>query len=485
MKYTYLLGLLAVLFLAGCEDLEDTYEDYVGDGPVRYLAKCTSVEVLSGWNRLIVSWENKLDPNREAILVHCEADGYLYDTVLDANATSCIIRGLADATYSVSVAARDKAGNTSLTNDEVRSGRPYTLSHEGVQGYTRGIVKHIFLGDNLVLFMGTKTDKMLEFVVHYTGTDGKRYDYDVYSEGLNTIFLRGVKASEPVVLTRKGLLEEGPDVIPFPDVTLETNVVNMAGDFSGYLQERYGNVDVNRTNLELDYDLSSIEDILYFKDLKKLELGKNRYYGKTKKMSAISVAANRKRAEECIAFMQEVIGLEVVNYGSHYGAFGIPAETPELPQDLVLMDTEGFTVENSIEGSAPDFESYMLLDNDPTSLWETVLEKGERRIYDLTIDMKEVREVKGLKIVQADVSTSVRNYLPNAITIYVSEDGKTWTNPCSIAECRLGVCVGETKLLNFTSPRNARYIRLTVKDTYYGSGSNMRAGCVLGDVLPF
>ena len=59
----------------------------------------------------------------------------------------------------------------------------------------------------------------------------------------------------------------------------------------------------------------------------------------------------------------------------------------------------------------------MLLDNDPTSLWETVLEKGERRIYDLTIDMKEVREVKGLKIVQADVSTSVRNYLPNAITI--------------------------------------------------------------------
>ena len=46
MKYTYLLGLLAVLFLAGCEDLEDTYEDYVGDGPVRYLAKCTSVERL-------------------------------------------------------------------------------------------------------------------------------------------------------------------------------------------------------------------------------------------------------------------------------------------------------------------------------------------------------------------------------------------------------------------------------------------------------
>ena len=484
MKYTYLLGLLAVLFLAGCEDLEDTYEDYVGDGPVRYLAKCTSVEVLSGWNRLIVSWENKLDPNREAILVHCEADGYLYDTVLDANATSCIIRGLADATYSVSVAARDKAGNTSLTNDEVRSGRPYTLSHEGVQGYTRGIVKHIFLGDNLVLFMGTKTDKMLEFVVHYTGTDGERHAYDVYSEGLNTIFLRGVKASEPVVLTRKGLLEEGPDVIPFPDVTLETNVVNLTGDFRGYLQERYGNVDVNRTNLELDYDLSSIEDILYFSHLEKLELGKNRYYNTTKTMSAITVTANRKRAEECVAFMQEVIGLEVVNYGTHYGNLGTNAGASELPE-VELMDTEGFTVENSIEDSAPDFESYMLLDNDPTTLWETVLEKGERRVYDLTIDMQEVREVKGLKIVQANVTTSVRNYLPNAITVYVSEDGKTWTNPCSIEECRLGVCVGETKLLNFTSPRNARYIRLTVKDTYYGSGSNMRAGCVLGDVLPF
>ena len=35
MKYTtILLSLLAFLSFAGCEDLEDTYEEYAGDGPV-------------------------------------------------------------------------------------------------------------------------------------------------------------------------------------------------------------------------------------------------------------------------------------------------------------------------------------------------------------------------------------------------------------------------------------------------------------------
>ena len=50
--------MLALLFAAGCEDLKDTYDDYAGDGPVRYMARCTDVKVESGWECLRVFWKN-------------------------------------------------------------------------------------------------------------------------------------------------------------------------------------------------------------------------------------------------------------------------------------------------------------------------------------------------------------------------------------------------------------------------------------------
>ena len=38
------IGLLfAMLVMVSCESLEDTYEDFAGNGPVRYLGKCTDL----------------------------------------------------------------------------------------------------------------------------------------------------------------------------------------------------------------------------------------------------------------------------------------------------------------------------------------------------------------------------------------------------------------------------------------------------------
>ena len=41
----YLWILLAFLGLVGCDDLEDTYSDYAGDGQIRYLTKCNDVKI--------------------------------------------------------------------------------------------------------------------------------------------------------------------------------------------------------------------------------------------------------------------------------------------------------------------------------------------------------------------------------------------------------------------------------------------------------
>ena len=60
-KLYYIICLLATWVVVGCEDLEDTYDEFTGDGRIRYLGKCMNVEMHPGWNRIRVIWENNTD----------------------------------------------------------------------------------------------------------------------------------------------------------------------------------------------------------------------------------------------------------------------------------------------------------------------------------------------------------------------------------------------------------------------------------------
>ena len=60
-KWIHIIWILCALFWVGCEDLEDTYDEYAGDGMIRYVGKCSNLEVQSGWNRLKVKWKGNLD----------------------------------------------------------------------------------------------------------------------------------------------------------------------------------------------------------------------------------------------------------------------------------------------------------------------------------------------------------------------------------------------------------------------------------------
>ena len=64
-----------MLILGGCESLEDTYKDYAGDGPIRYLVKCDDLDVNAGWNRLVVSWNSVDDPIIDKVKVSWTVDG--------------------------------------------------------------------------------------------------------------------------------------------------------------------------------------------------------------------------------------------------------------------------------------------------------------------------------------------------------------------------------------------------------------------------
>ena len=492
MKYTFLLGLLACLFFAGCEDLEETYEDFSGDGPIRYLSKCKDVKVQSGWERLVVEWRNDLDPNRNGVWVRCQSDAVLRDTLLPADCDSCSFNNLADATYNVTVAAVSNSGDTSLLM--TAAGRPYTYAHESVMGFPRGISKHIFLKDRLVIFLSVGTPEMLDFVLHYTGTDGSRKDYPLSFSSWDTSYevLEDVDPEGEVVLSRKGLLEGCSDTITFEDYTLEKDLVNMAADFENALLERYGEVDLDRTELDLDYDLGDMTDLLYFQNLQTLRLGANRYYGGQYGNPTAELTQDQYSAIFAMQTLMEVNpDFKVLNYGEQYGLYGyptciemLPLRTKEdLPEDLELLETTGFVVTHSVEGETGETElennGYLLDDNDAT-VWEASINQN-RRTHNLVIDMQEVKTVKGLKITQANVLTSGRSYKPSSISISVSVDGNTWTNPCHTVQNTLGTGDGEIKLLDFAAEQQVRYIRISVRDILYDEYNS----CILGDVMPY
>ena len=302
MRNILLLSLLACFCFAACEDLEDTYDDFVGDGPIDYLATCSEVTVSPGWERLVVTWKNHLDPFRSGVWVQCVSNTDTLQMEVAANDTICEFRGLSDATYVVSVAPVSETGDTALV--ATGTGRPYTLAHESVMGYGRGIQKYMFVKNNLVMFMGTRPSGATQLILEYTDPAGNPQELSLinnFSSANKNILLEDVDASSPVRLHRKGLLGDCVDTITFPVVDLDPELVNMDVDFQNRLLERYGTIDYATETLELDYDLPTIEDILYFPNLTKLELGKNRYYDAyeyTRTTSAISGGDDYEAREE-------------------------------------------------------------------------------------------------------------------------------------------------------------------------------------------
>ena len=61
-KLYYIIGLIVASFAtASSESLEETYDEFSGDGMIRYVGKCADVEVNPGWERLQVVWKHNIE----------------------------------------------------------------------------------------------------------------------------------------------------------------------------------------------------------------------------------------------------------------------------------------------------------------------------------------------------------------------------------------------------------------------------------------
>ncbi|MEY8591991.1 DUF4998 domain-containing protein [Butyricimonas hominis] len=486
----YITCLLAVVvMLASCsESLEETYEDYAGDGKIRYVGKCSGLAVIPGWKRLTAKWKNSQDVTIENIKVLWSTSDLRDSVLLPAVDTSCDIRNLENGTYRVDVCSVDKNGRTSLV--ETMYGRPYTEEHEVVRTFTRGITKFYKIGNNLAFFLDSWSDNIEAITLHYTGTNQNAVDYPLTREVFNQQFvvLGDVDTSKPITVKRSGKLEGCPDLILFEDYELEDEL-NVSSDFKYVMQWRYGLQDRTEEQLrdfrhfldtvkvlEFDYDMTTFEDILYCKNLQKVVLGKNRYLHpeyRFSRLAEMSTLREERRSIRALNAVSELLGVTIERYNTHYfKGFSKPTNMVEMGNpgvpDLEFIPVSMIdTITDSQEVDSFDSSLESLIDNDPSTWWEPMV-SPLLRSHEIVIALKEAQVVNGVKVAQKTIDPSMdrisQYYMPKLIRLQYSSDQVIWTDVTFISENILGNGSGEITLFPMKEPKEIKYLKVIVDD---------------------
>ncbi|MGL5683089.1 MAG: DUF4998 domain-containing protein [Marinifilaceae bacterium] len=488
------LLLLIIVTMVGCESLEDTYKDFSGDGMIRYLGGCSEVEAIPGWRKLNLVWQIQKDPMISSVKISWRNGNLTNDTIVEHTVDTLQLSNLLDGIYEIEISTLDKDNNSS--SPYIIYARAFTPEHENVRAFTRGVSKHFFVANNM-FFTLDRWQKSISYIhIHYTHINGTEKVFnlkDFYFES-GFAMISDVDVSKPVSIVRKGTVEGCVEPIEFEPIYLE-KTASFTSDFKKAIKERYGIDEIteswinSREDLELDYSISTLEDILYFPNLKKVVFGKNRYlhpdFLATNEEASKIDEDNRSLSIRALSMYQMWMAMDredenaVVyeQYNRHY----IPEfwemtdykGNPTIPV-LNYLDTENWTIKNSVE-DGPDYDSEIdnLLDGDPMTTWEVEAQSSSTRMHQLVIDMKKEQTISGFQITQKTFDpktdkTSAR-YLPKNIKIQVSTDQVTWKNATYVENNTLGNTNGEITLLPMSQPQTVRYIRLSVSDLLYGS----------------
>lgn len=478
MKKIYLWLLLPLLILGGCESLEDTYKDYAGDGPIRYLVKCDDLDVKAGWNRLVVSWKSVDDPIIDKVKVSWTVDGIGRDTLLERGTVACSLPCDGNFTYQVSVANMDKHGNTSLA--VTQAGRPYSPEHEQVLIFPTMVNKHFYVQDRLALVLDEWGNQIDSIAFVYTSAgQGKRTVIKSAPESLYYLLEDKIDAETTLTVYSYGHLEGCVDAIVV-STELERARVYTDG-FKALMLTRYGIAELTEEavagleTLEIDYDIDSFEDIMNMPGLKKLVLGKNRHL--SEEVLGQDVSASKITDLEISKFAMEVMAelvsdFKVERYNKHYFPetydFVEEKGNPVLP-DLTYLNNETWTYECVVTPKEGEYYSqgYERLFDLNAKAWAPFAHYVSLE-YEITVDMQEMKRVNGFAIEQvaSDIATSPREraFMARKVQVQFSVDGSVWTEAIDYT---LGTTLGEIDLLSIAAPTNARYLKFVLTDQNY------------------
>lgn len=558
------VALFSALLAAGCgESLEETYDEFSGDGMIRYVGKCAEVSVNPGWERLQVVWKHNIDAGIKKVKITWQSEqgggekfvepyqpesGKLMDTFY--------IENLSDAMYTVRVSNVAADDRESLV--EEKYGRPYSLAHEDLYSFSRGITAFSRMGDKLAVMLEADNENVKEMLLCFKDKAGKEHIWDMKAHandslsyelygmdmklGRDYLFLlpdeEGVEMDfdQPITVRRKGMLEGCVDEIHFEDVKLDLNERLWTAPFAQTMLAAYGpkweeKVESLET-LELDYDLSSFQNLMYFPKLKKVVLGKNRY------MPAASAKKFYSTTDEymglvMLQFLKSTReDFSVERYNNHYfngkddfmntfvQAYKLAGKLTDLKlvekksanldakPAYTLMDTTGWTVtcSDTMSNGYKDNGAAMLLFDTPRRIlvdygWTEMEEEVEvyfqpaptlgSAVVTVTYDMKEPKAIQGFKVGQYSRNDKGdTDYLLSNIKIELSVDGYAWTNATyTDGSAVIGNSPGEETYIpipeDLQVKDGVRYVRLTMANRNVGTISGMATYSLrLGKFIP-
>lgn len=490
-----ILSVIGIIVTVSCQNIKDTYDS--GDGEIRYIGMCTNLTTTPGWKRIVVKWDNNIDPIIYKIKLKWSDDNMADSILLDKGITEYSIPNLENNTYEIEVSSLDKNGNASLSNTIYA--RPYTEEHEEVKSFTRIIAKQYFIGNQLILSFSGWQNGIDSAILQYTKKDGTKGEStlteDITSEALYTLPVE-INPNQPVTLYRKGRISDCPDEIVFEPYILSRQKT-YSSDIKDFFKTKYGlgseqisndeiineNWAENAEVLELDGDFNSFEDLLNFPKLKKLILGKNTYLtergvedenrGQYKLYSPIS-------SKLALDVLHLHTGLQIERYNKHYR---------NLPKLSYLKDMGAAKLPNldlydlskaNISLSPSDIEGYnshpnFLFDGNLASCWQP-LQTTTQQTYSIVIDLEKEVEASGVKVVQKSFSVydNDQDIAPQRIIIEIAGNAGTFKDATHKHDNYIGTSSGQTILLPFTKDKQkVRYLRCTIPSQYYHGNYNV------------
>lgn len=524
MRNILYLLIIAVLTLTACESMEDTYSKY--DTPKeRYVGKCDSLKVETGWERIRLTWKNSVDASISNIVLIREDDLGNVDTlILPPDTEMYYAENLDDRTYRFFIYAVDSIRDLKSLpiSTYVKAFNDNTDVVKALKIVER---KSYFLNNSdgterLILLFSSGTRYIEDCTVHYI-SNGEAQETLItdadFDKGIKKI--SKLDAGTEVAISSKMKLEECIDTIVFAPYALDRSLRNFNADFLVALMDQLQTDDVTPyldtlSVLHINYNIRSLEDIMYLPNLDTLVLAKRRRcynqadfsalydnFGTTypEKFSHVdelfldvsAYAINEKRSSQNVAKMNVDIYRPHFNKlaSKFYGERILDAiEEEEIPvqptdylnwkisfNDSTYYDNESpgnnYTTQYPIEG--PIFGRMWTSGSRPKLLpfsWKSKEIPGKIATHEFICDMNYERSITGFRFDQIRESAQAV-FAPRGIDIFLSKDGQNWVSALVQPTFRVGNLPEEITVFNYPQPKRARYFKLVVSDVVTNSNN--------------
>ncbi len=301
-----LLIILSALFLfIGCESQYDTYEDVAGGGKIRYVGKVSGLKIESGWERFVLSWDATNDPTVTKYMLVWSGDGERDTAFIDGSWTSFDTAsdmaqvGLSDfrftaQSYIFQLYAMDAEGRKSKESMVVAT--PMNSLHPSVKFLPKAEAKSYFIpasdGSVDVTLLLKPRDLKEKFAqVRYVDNSGAEKFYELTADDYAAGFVQfNMDGDEDAIFIERHIeLEDCIDLVklvgdiaqsvPKSDVaydeTLRNEVIRVY-DIPN-TDEEYALFCDTVKNLQIDYSINTLSDIVTYKNLNRVVLGSGRY----------------------------------------------------------------------------------------------------------------------------------------------------------------------------------------------------------------